>query len=74
MMWKMSEIGFTPVDDYGPEAGGTAIPDLVNQISMVVGVGQIAFCNAIMLAILMLVASKSRPETSYDIPSGFRDS
>ena len=74
MMWKMSEIGFTPIDDYGPEAGGTAIPDMVNQISMVVGVGQIAFCNGVMLAILVLVASKSKPETSFDIPSGFRQS
>ena len=74
MMWKMSEIGFTPIDDYGPEAGGTAIPDMVNQISMVVGVGQIAFCNGVMLALLVLVASKSKPETSFDIPSGFRQS
>jgi len=74
MMWKMSEIGFTPIDDYGPEAGGTAIPDMVNQISMVVGVGQVAFCNGVMLALLVLVASKSKPETSFDIPSGFRES
>ena len=74
MMWKMSEIGFTPIDDYGPEAGGTAIPDMVNQISMVVGVGQVAFCNGVMLALLVLVASKSKPETSFDIPSGFRQS
>jgi len=74
MMWKMSEIGFTPIDDYGPEAGGTAIPDMVNQISMVAGVGQIAFCNGVMLAMLVLVASKSKPETSFDIPSGFRES
>ena len=74
MMWKMSEIGFTPVDDYGPEAGGTAIPDLVDQISMVAGVSQIVFCNGMLIAILILVASKSKPETSYDIPSGFRDS
>jgi len=74
MMWKMSEIGFTPIDDYGPEAGGTAIPDMVNQISMVAGVGQIAICNGMMLALLVLVASKSKPETSFDIPSGFRES
>mgnify|MGYP001066160882 FL=1 len=74
MMWKMSEIGFTPIDDYGPEAGGTAIPDMVNQFSMVIGVGQVAFCNGIMLALLVLVASKSKPETSFDIPSGFRES
>ena len=74
MMWKMSEVGFTPIDDYGPEAGGTAIPDMVNQFSMVIGVGQVAFCNGIMLALLVLVASKSKPETSFDIPSGFRES
>jgi hypothetical protein len=74
MMWKMSEIGFTPIDDYGPEAGGTAIPDLVNQFSMIIGVGQVAICNGIMLALLVLVASKSKPETSFDIPSGFRES
>jgi hypothetical protein len=74
MMWKMSEIGFTPIDDYGPEAGGTAIPDMVNQFSMVIGVGQVAICNGIMLALLVLVASKSKPETSFDIPSGFRES
>ncbi|MAZ23336.1 MAG: hypothetical protein CMB22_00825 [Euryarchaeota archaeon] len=72
MMWKMSEIGFTPIDDYGPEAGGTAIPDLVNQVSLLFGVGQMVICNGILLAILFLVASKSKPETSFDIPSGFR--
>ena len=72
MMWRMSEIGFTPIDDYGQEAGGTMIPDLINQFSMIMGVGQIALCNGFLLALLVLVASKSKPETTIDIPSGFR--
>ena len=72
MMWRMSEIGFTPIDDYGQEAGGTMIPDLINQFSMIMGFGQIALCNGFLLALLVLVASKSKPETTIDIPSGFR--
>ena len=72
MMWRMSEIGFTPIDDYGQEAGGTMIPDLINQFSMIIVVGQIALCNGFLLALLVLVASKSKPETTIDIPSGFR--
>jgi hypothetical protein len=72
MMWKMSEIGFTPIDDYGQEAGGTMIPDLINQFSMIMGIGQIALCNGFLLALLVLVASKSKPETTIDIPSGYR--
>jgi len=72
MMWRMSEIGFTPIDDYGQEAGGTMIPDFINQFSMIMGVGQIALCNGFLLALLVLVASKSKPETTIDIPSGFR--
>lgn len=72
MMWRMSEIGFTPIDDYGQEAGGTMIPDLINQFSMIMGLGQIALCNGFLLALLVLVASKSKPETTIDIPSGFR--
>ena len=72
MMWRMSKIGFTPIDDYGQEAGGTMIPDLINQFSMIMGVGQIALCNGFLLALLVLVASKSKPETTIDIPSGFR--
>ena len=72
MMWRMSEIGFTPIDDYGQEAGGTMIPDLINQFSMIMGIGQIALCNGFLLALLVLVASKSKPETTIDIPSGFR--
>ena len=72
MMWRMSEIGFTPIDDYGQEAGGTMIPDLINQFSMIMGVGQIALCNGFLLALLVLVASKSKPETTIDIPSGYR--
>ena len=72
MMWRMSEIGFMPIDDYGQEAGGTMIPNLINQFSMIMGVGQIALCNGFLLALLVLVASKSKPETTIDIPSGFR--
>jgi hypothetical protein len=41
-------------------------------LSLIAGWGQILLCNALLLGILVLVASKSKPSTSFDIPSGFR--
>jgi len=62
MMWKWSAIGFTPLDDYGPEAGGTLIPDIINTLSFTLGAVQIACCNLVLLSILALISVKSRPE------------
>jgi len=71
MMWMMSRIGFMPNFDYGPE---TEVVDLefIETFSMIAGYGQIIICNICFLGILGLVASKSKPATSFDIPSGFR--
>ena len=72
MMWMISKIGFYPQFDFGPEAGGTEISEAINTFSAIVTGAQIVICNGILLAILVLVANKSKPETSFDIPSGFR--
>ena len=74
MMWMVSKVGFYPQLDFGPEAGGTEIPEAINTLSAIASGAQIVICNGILLAILVLVASKSKPETSFDIPSGFRPS
>ena len=74
MMWMISKIGFYPQFDFGPEAGGTEISEVINTFSAIVSGAQIVVCNGILLAILVLVASKSKPEASFDIPSGFRPS
>jgi len=71
MMWMMSRVGFMPDFDYGPEAEMVDL-ELIETLSMVGGYAQIILCNVCFLGILALAASKSKPATSFDIPSGFR--
>jgi len=71
MMWMISRVGFMPDFDYGPEAP-TRDLEWLETVSAIAGWGQIIICNICFLGILGLVASKSKPATSFDIPSGFR--
>ena len=71
LMWMMAKIGFMPELDYGPEAEAVNI-EFFETLAMFGGWGQIIICNICFLGILGLVASKSKPATSFDIPSGFR--
>jgi len=71
MMWMMSRVGFYPDFDYGPEAEVVDL-EFIETLSMVGGYAQIILCNVCFLGILALAASKSKPATSFDIPSGFR--
>ena len=71
MMWMMSRIGFMPEFDYGPEAEAVDL-EFIETFSVIAGYGQILLCNVLLLGVLVLVASKSKPATSFDIPSGFR--
>ena len=71
MMWMMSRIGFMPEFDYGPEAEEVDL-DFIETFSVIAGYGQILLCNVLLLGVLVLVASQSKPATSFDIPSGFR--
>jgi hypothetical protein len=60
-----------PDFDYGPEAEVVDL-EFIETLSMVGGYAQIILCNVCFLGILALAASKSKPATSFDIPSGFR--
>ena len=71
MMWMMSKTGFMPEFDYGNEMEADYF-EFIETFSTIAGYGQIILCNACFLGILALVASKSKPATSFDIPSGFR--
>jgi len=71
MMWMMSRTGFMPEIDYSNELEAEYF-ELVETLSVVGGYAQIFICNICFLGILGLVASKSKPATSFDIPSGFR--
>ena len=71
MMWMVSRVGFMPDFDYGPEAEAVDL-EFIETLSMVGGYAQIIVCNICFLGILALAASKSKPATSFDIPSGFR--
>ena len=71
MMWMISRVGFMPDFDYGPEAEAVDL-EFFEMLSLIAGWGQILLCNALLLGILVLVANKSKPSTSFDIPSGFR--
>ena len=63
--------GFTP--DYNFGSGGTYgdTMALVEKIWVLISVGQIMLCNTVLLAVILFIFSKSKPQTSYDIPSGF---
>jgi hypothetical protein len=71
MMWMMSRVGFMPDFDYGPETEAVDF-EFIETLSVVSGYAQIILCNVCFLGILALAASKSKPATSFDIPSGFR--
>ena len=71
MMWMVSRVGFYPDFDYGPEAEVVDL-EFLETLSMVGGFAEIIACNVCFLGILALAASKSKPATSFDIPSGFR--
>ena len=71
MMWMVSRVGFMPDFDYGPETEAVDL-ELIETLSVVGGYAQIIVCNICFLGILALAASKSKPATSFDIPSGFR--
>ncbi len=71
MMWMVSRVGFYPDFDYGPEAEVVDL-EFMETLSMVGGFAEIILCNVCFLGILALAASKSKPATSFDIPSGFR--
>jgi len=71
MMWMVSRVGFMPDFDYGPEAEAVDL-EFIETFSAIAGWGQIIICNICFLGILALAASKSKPATSFDIPSGFR--
>ena len=70
LMWMMSKIGFMP-EFVGSEAEAVDL-EFFEAFSLIAGWGQIIICNICLLGILGLVASKSKPATSFDIPSGFR--
>ena len=71
MIWMYSKTGFMPQFDYGNEMDADYF-EFIETFSTIAGYGQIILCNACFLGILALVASKSKPATSFDIPSGFR--
>jgi|TARA_B110000495_G_scaffold199587_1_gene213265 hypothetical protein len=63
--------GFYPDYDFGPESGNQKIPELIMRINSIVAYSQTILCNCTLVAIIILVSSKSKPETSFDIPSAF---
>ena len=71
LIWMMSRIGFMPEFNYGSEAEVMDL-EFLETFSLIAGWGQIIICNICFLVILGLVAGKSKPATSFDIPSGFR--
>ena len=73
LMWILTRSGLL-VPEFatgrGDEEWG-ASAELMESFTLVWSWGSILFCNICLLGILALVASKSKPATSFDIPSGF---
>ena len=64
LFWMMSRIGFIP--DFARNSQEVELIDLsfVENLTLVIGGGQIIICNGIFLAILALVSMKSKPEVA----------
>ena len=62
LFWMMSRIGFIP--DFANSSQDVEVIDLsfIENLTLVIGGGQIIICNGIFLAILALVSMKSKPE------------
>ena len=62
LFWMMSRIGFLP--DFANSNQDVEVIDLsfIENLTLVIGGGQIIICNGIFLAILALVSMKSKPE------------
>lgn len=62
LFWMMSRIGFIP--DFANGNQDVEVIDLsfIENLTLVIGGGQIIICNGIFLAILALVSMKSKPE------------
>ena len=64
LFWMMSRIGFIP--DFARNNQDVEVIDLsfIENLTLVIGGGQIVICNGIFLAILALVSMKSKPEVA----------
>ena len=64
LFWMMSRIGFIP--DFANSNQDVEVIDLsfIENLTLVIGGGQIIICNGIFLAILALVSMKSKPEVA----------
>ena len=62
LFWMMSRIGFIP--DFARTSVEVEVIDLsfIENLTLVIGGGQIIICNGVFLAILALVSMKSKPE------------
>ena len=62
LFWMMSWIGFIP--DFARNSEEVEVIDLsfIENLTLVIGGGQIIICNGVFLAILALVSMKSKPE------------
>ena len=64
LFWMMSRIGFIP--DFARTSEEVEVVDLsfIENLTLVIGGGQIIICNGVFLAILALVSMKSKPEVA----------
>ena len=64
LFWMMSRIGFIP--DFARNSEEVEVIDLsfIENLTLVIGGGQIIICNGVFLAILALVSMKSKPEVA----------
>jgi hypothetical protein len=63
--------GITPEYNFGSGGNYGDAMDVAEKIWVLISVGQIMLCNTILLAVILFIFSKSKTQTSYDIPSGF---
>ncbi|MFQ3321868.1 MAG: hypothetical protein ACI9O1_000968 [Candidatus Thalassarchaeaceae archaeon] len=63
--------GITPEYNFGSGGNYGDAMDVSEKIWVLISVGQIMLCNTILLAVILFIFSKSKTQTSYDIPSGF---
>ncbi len=62
--------GLYPEYNFADNSGANFM-EFIQKIWLLLGVGQIIFCNTILLAVILFISSKSKPQTNFDITSAF---
>tara|TARA_Y100001936_G_C15943387_1_gene595999 strand:- start:339 stop:959 length:621 start_codon:yes stop_codon:yes gene_type:complete len=65
LFWMFTRIGIMPDFATGDREVEMINTSLIENLTLVIGWGQLIFCNALLVAVLALVSAKSKPEIVF---------